>query len=85
MCLFAMLRANLHEGMQGARSDVKSQAFMEEQSDFTICPPLATQFTDQFGGAPTWSGAILEEEIRGCADASVPSIMAPEHRGLLFQ
>ncbi len=42
-----MLGTDLHERMQGAGGDVKTQALMEEQSDFTICPTLPPQLADQ--------------------------------------
>ena len=48
MCSLAMLRADLHEGVEGAECDMKSQPLVEEAGDFAIRPPFAAKFADQF-------------------------------------
>ncbi len=43
-----MLRADLHEGVEGAECDIQPQTLVEKASDFAIRPPFAAQFADQF-------------------------------------
>jgi hypothetical protein len=43
-----MFGTDFDEGMNGTVCDIQSNAFMEQVSDFTIRPALASEFADQF-------------------------------------
>ena len=45
---FAMLRADFHEGVEGAECDMQPQPLMEKAGNFAIRPPFAPKFADQF-------------------------------------